>query len=122
MAGFESEYHVFVLQEPMQLFRAIVDPDQIEEDFKSNYERGRSPHPADLRATVLHMAVSLFEDPRTVARVARRAPNRLGRYIVTIEIRPGFGVCVADTSGPGHWSVWARPAQLREFVTDVSDI
>lgn len=122
MADYQSEYRVFVLERPMHLFRAVVDPGQIENDFRSNHERGRSPHPTDLRATVLHMAVSLFEDPTVVRRLAKRAPERLGRHVATLDPAPGFGVCVADTSGPGHWSVWARPDQLREFVTEVHGI
>lgn len=122
MATYQSEFLAIVLDREMRLYRAVVDPGRVEDDLKSNYERGRSPHPQDLRATVLHMAISLFEDPDVVERVARRVPNRLGRFIVTIDLLPGFGICVADTSGPGHWSVWGRPAQLRDFVTDVRGI
>jgi hypothetical protein len=119
MAGFESEFHVVVLQEPRRLYRGCFGADRIEEALRSNYENGRNPHPADLRATVLHMAVSLFEDRDLLLQLARRRPDRIGDHVATIELQPGFGVCIADTSGPGHWSVWGRPAQLLEFVTDV---
>jgi hypothetical protein len=119
MAGFETEFHVVVLQEPRRLYRGCFGSDRIDEALKSNYENGRNPHPADLRATVLHMAVSLFEDKDLVLHLARRRPDRIGDHVATIDLQPGLGVCVADTSGPGHWSVWGRAAQLLEFVTDV---
>ena len=56
MAEFESEFHVVVLQEPTRLYRGCFGPDRVVEALKSNYENGRNPHPADLRATILHMA------------------------------------------------------------------
>ncbi len=119
MVGFESEFHVVVLQEPRRLYRGCFGPDRIEQALTSNYENGRNPHPADLRATVLHMAVSMFEDKDLVLHLAQRRPDRVGDHVATVELQPGFGVCIADTSGPGHWSVWGRPVQLLEFVADV---
>jgi glutathione synthase/RimK-type ligase-like ATP-grasp enzyme len=119
MTAFESEYRVVVLQRPMRVYRGCFTHDAAEEDFKSNYERGRSPHPADLRATVLHMAVSMFGDRNAVRYLAGRYPRRVGEFVAALDLQPGFGVCDADTSGPGHWSVWGRPAQLRDFVASI---
>jgi hypothetical protein len=119
MMSAHRDFHVVVLDEPRRLYRGILDPSQLEDAFKSNYELGRSPHPADLRATVLHMALSFFEDPDVLRRLARRYPRRIGTYVATVDLEPGQGVCVADTAGPGHWSVWGRPAQLAAFTADV---
>jgi hypothetical protein len=65
------------------------------------------------------MAVSMFENRDTVRYLAGRYPRRVGEFIAAVDLHPEAGVCLASTSGPGHWSVWARPAQLRAFVADV---
>ena len=48
----------------MTVFRGCHDAKgaALVDAMRSNYEVGRPAHPADLRATVLHMAVSMFED------------------------------------------------------------
>lgn len=76
----------------------------------------------DLRATALHMATSLFEDRSFVERLARRRPDRIGTHVMQIELQPGAGVCLAKTSGPGHWSVWGVPATLAAWVTGVEEV
>jgi hypothetical protein len=68
------------------------------------------------------MAVSMFEDPDVVVMQARRRPDRVGTHIARIEMQPGHGVCVADTGGPGHWSIWGIPAQLADFVANVTAV
>ena len=120
MVQYESEFHVVVLEEPKTLYRGCFDAEDPIEDLRSNYERGRGGNPVDLYVTALHMAVSMFEDRDLVARLCRRSPDRLGEFVAQIDLQPEFGVCIADTRGPGHWSIWGRPTQLREFVTDVS--
>ena len=90
--------------------------------LSSSYEAGRSPHPQDLRATVLHMAVCGFEDHYRLSALARRRPHRLGTHVLTLELQPGLGVCVADTGGPGHWSIWGVPSQLLTSVTAVTAV
>ena len=107
----------------MRLYRGVVHRfgSSSEEDLKSNYERGRNPHPTDLKATVLYMAVSMFEDRDLVAYMCRRRPDRVGRYVAQIDLEPDHGVCVAQTNNPGHWSVWGVPAQLARFVTDLTE-
>lgn len=118
----ESAFLVVVLQEAKTLYRGCFgdDPRSLVEALSSNYEMRRSPHPQDLRATALHMAVSGFEDRERIAALARRRPQRIGTHVLKLELQPQFGVCVADTSGPGHWSIWGVPAQLAALVTDVS--
>jgi hypothetical protein len=120
----ESEFHVIVLQEPKRLYRGCHGTGRtaLEASLTSNFQAGRSPHPAGRRATVLHMAVSMFEEFEVVAGLARHRPERIGTYVAQVDLRPGHGVCVASTSGPGHWSVWGIPAQLADFVTDVREV
>ena len=62
---------------------------------------------------MLHMAVSMFEKADTVERLARCHPTRIGTHVMSLALQPGHGVCVADTSGPGHWSVCGVPTQLQ---------
>jgi hypothetical protein len=68
------------------------------------------------------MAVSMFEKADTIERLARRHPARIGTHVMSLALQPGYGVCVADTSGPGHWSVWGVPTQLQAFVTSVRTV
>jgi hypothetical protein len=104
----------------MRLYRArfVGWPGDVD-DMRSNYERNRSTHPEHRRATVLHMAVSMFENRDVVATLCLRNPQRLGEYIAEVDLEPGKGVCVARTGSTGHWSVWGRPAQLKRYVSSV---
>lgn len=64
----------------------------VEESLRSNYEIRRTPpHPADLRATVLHMTVSTFEDPARIRAMARRRPDRIGTHIAKLTLQPDSG-------------------------------
>lgn len=65
------------------------------------------------------MAVSMFEDLERVKGSARIRPERLGTHVAAIELRPGHGICIANTGGRGHWSVWGRPNVLAGFVVSV---
>ncbi len=64
------------------------------------------------------MALSMFDSADVAAQLAARVP-KLGGHIATIDLVPGFGLSVAKTGGPAHWSVWGRPLQLETCVTDV---
>lgn len=120
----QDEFRVVVLREPKTLYRGAFGRDQatLIHALASNYEAGRSPHPADLRATVLHMAISGFEHPDVLLRLARKRPDRVGTHIVTLELQSDHGICVADTGSPGHWSIWGTPAQLLDLVADVHEV
>lgn len=121
--AFPNRYEVAVLREAKTVYRACfgVDSGTLLDSFRSNYELDRQPpHPADLHATVIRMALSTFEDDAVPRRFARRNPARIGTHIATVELLPGFGICIADTSGPGHWSIWGIPDHLVRMVTDVT--
>ena len=125
MARYPTTYEILVLEENITLHRACfgADPFSVLGGLRSNYENWRDrPHPADLHATILHMAVSMFEKADTIERLARRHPARIGTHVMSLALQPGYGVCVADTSGPGHWSVWGVPTQLQAFVTGIRKV
>ena len=111
---------VVVLEEPMRLFRIVPQQEssQFEDAFRSHYELGRLPRGPEDRAAAVHMAISMFDRAEVAASLAERVP-KLGGHVATMDLRPGFGVCVAKTGGPAHWSVWGRPPQLLACVTDV---
>ena len=108
----------------MAVFRGCHDAGgaALVDAMRSNYETGRPAHPADLRATVLHMAVSMFEDAEVLLRLARRRPDRVGTHVARVELLPGRGFCLADTGSRGHWSVWGIPDQLAGCVVDVTPV
>lgn len=125
MVRLPDEYLVRVLTEPMELFRASHGADQasLRDALSSNYERDRRPpHPVDLHATVLRMAISLFADDDRLTALARRRPDRIGTHVATLQLPPGHGICLADTGSAGHWSVWGIPSQLLECVTEVTEV
>jgi hypothetical protein len=115
---------VDLVREPLTLYRAChaSSNDELIRGMRSNYDAERPPHPSDLKATVLHMAVSMFEDAERVASFARQRPERLGTHVAAVGLQPGLGICIADTSGPGHWSVWARPEVLVSLVTGMQPV
>jgi hypothetical protein len=125
MARFDMEFHVVVLGESLTLHRACHGGDRraLERALMSNFQARRDPpHPADLHATVLHMAVSMFETRENIMRMARRRPDRIGTHIATLALEPGHGFCIADTGGAGHWSVCGLPSRLTAFVIDVQTV
>jgi hypothetical protein len=125
MARFDSEFRVVVLDAPITLHRACHGADRwrLELALTSNFQARREPpHPADLHATVLHMAVSMFAQRDGLEQMARRRPDRIGTHIATVRLAPGHGICIADTGSPGHRSVWGVPATLVAFVTDVQAV
>lgn len=124
MARLDSSIRVDVLQRPLVVYRGChgSDAGAVRDAMRSNYETGRSPHPADLRATVLHMAVSMFEADDVLLRLARRRPDRVGTHVARLELQPERGICLADTGSAGHWSVWGIPEQLAECVVDVEPV
>jgi hypothetical protein len=123
--AFPDRYEALVLQEAKTVYRACFGADggALLDSFRSNYELDRQPpHPGDLHATVIRMALSTFEDDAAPRRLASRNPARIGTHIAMVELIPGRGICIADTSGPGHWSIWGIPDQLVGMVTDVKTV
>jgi len=112
---------VALVEQPMTVYRGCHGPhgEAVTDAMRSNYETGRPTHPADLRATVLHMAVSMFEDAEVLSHLARRRPDRVGTHVARVLLRPDRGICLADTGSPGHWSIWGVPDELATCVVDV---
>lgn len=118
-----EEVSVRVLDDEMRLYRACwspEDPAQLD-SFRSHYELQRSPRGPELRAAVIHMAVSMFEAPEPCWALSDRTRGRIGDRVVELRLLPGRGVCVAKTGGPLHWSVWGDPAMLQAVIADYAD-
>jgi hypothetical protein len=118
---------VDVLTEPRTLWMLVEDPRPAnrEDLFRSNFVLGAPLHPGARMATVLYMALSMWDETglATMAHVAETTP-RLGAYAAEIELRPKrkgkpTGICIADTEPPGHWSVWALPSQLALGLVEI---
>jgi hypothetical protein len=109
------------VRDPMTLFRGCRGShmQDLVAAMRSNYEVGRSPHPAERRAIAVYMAVSMFENDQLLRRLALRRPDRIGTHLACIELRPRLGICIANTGSEGHWSIWGLPTQLAECVIDV---
>lgn len=121
MPRFPTQFRVLVLREPLTLYRGSHGADDlsVEAALTSNFQARRTPHPADRHATVVHMAVSMFDRPEPVTRLAHLFPGRIGTHLIRVDLAPGQGFCVADTGQAGHWSVWGVPTR---FVACVSAV
>lgn len=121
MARLDLPITVDMLRRPKVVFRGCNGADHVAivDAMRSNYETGRPTHPVDLRTTVLHMAVSMFEDGHMLERLAVRRPDRIGTHLAQIELQPDHGICLADTGSPGHWSIWGVPEELADCVLEV---
>jgi hypothetical protein len=110
---------VRVLEAEMRLYRvchSAVDGVDLE-SFRSHFALERQPRGPENRATVIHMAVSMFESADICWKLISRTGGKIGDQVAELSIPPGHGICVAKTGGPLHWSVWARPEILRDAVT-----
>jgi hypothetical protein len=121
-----SDFPIVVLEvlEPTTLYRGCHGSrmPELAAAMRSNYEAGRQPHPAERRAIVTFMAVSMFEDGERLRRFAQTRPDRLGTHVARVELRPGLGICLADTGSTGHWSIWGLPDRLARCVVEVVPI
>jgi hypothetical protein len=118
MRSLVANVDVRVLDEEMRLYRACASSaDGVDLDsFRSHYELKRPPRGPENRATVIHMALSMFEGPEPCWNLIERTRGKLGNHVAELRLTPGRGICVAKTAGPLHWSVWARPEVLHEAV------
>lgn len=109
---------VRVLDAEMRLYRACAgSADGVALDsFRSHYELKRPPRGPENRATVIHMALSMFEEPEPCWDLIERTRGKIGDHVAELRLTPGHGVCVAKTAGPLHWSVWARPEVLHDAI------
>ena len=112
------EVRVRVLEDEMRLYRATWadhHPGQLD-SFRSHYELQRPPRGPEIRAAVIHMAVSMFETAEPCWALIDTTSGRIGDHVAELRLVPGFGVCTAKTGGPLHWSVWGDPAVLQAAI------
>lgn len=95
-------------------------PPQVD-SFRSHYELQRPPRGAEVRAAVIHMAVSMFETPALCWDLIARTRGRIGDHVAELRLVPGRGVCLANTGGRLHWSVWGRPDELQAAIVGYID-
>ena len=109
---------VRVLETEMQLFRIYRSADEAGrlDSFRSHYELQRPPRGPENRATVLHMALSMFETADACWKLVERTRGKIGDHVAELRLLPDRGICVAKTGGPMHWSVWAGPDVLQDAV------
>jgi hypothetical protein len=109
---------VRVLDAEMRLYRACAGSAEgvALESFRSHFELKRPPRGPENRATVIHMALSMFEEPEPCWDLIERTRGKIGDQVAELHLTPGRGVCVAKTAGPLHWSVWARPEILHDAL------
>lgn len=114
-----QEVRVRVLEDEMRLYRATWgDGDQAQlQSFRSHYELQRPPRGPEVRAAVIHMAVSMFEAAQPCWALIDRTGGRIGDHVAEVRLLPGRGVCVAKTGGPLHWSVWGDPRLLQVAIS-----
>jgi hypothetical protein len=107
-----------VLDAEMRLYRACVGAagGVALDSFRSHYELKRPPRGPENRATVIHMALSTFEEPEPCWNLIERTRGKIGDHVAELRLAPGHGICVAKTAGPLHWSVWARPEVMYDAV------
>jgi hypothetical protein len=113
------EVRVRVLEDEMRLYRATWaehDPAQLD-SFRSHYELQRPPRGPEIRAAVIHMAVSMFETVEPCWALIDRTSGRIGDHVAELRLVPRFGVCTAKTGGPIHWSVWGDAAVLQAGIS-----
>jgi hypothetical protein len=117
------EVRARVLEDEMRLYRATWaehDPAQLD-SFRSHYELQRSPRGPEIRAAVIHMAVSMFETAEPCWALIDTTKGRIGDQAAELRLGPGRGLCVAKTGGPLHWSVWGDPAVLQAAISGYVD-
>jgi hypothetical protein len=107
---------VRVLDSNMRLYRICRGEPAELDDLRSHYELDLPPRGVEDRATVIHMAISMFETAERCWELIDRMNGRIGDRVAELALVPDRGVCVAKTGGPAHWSVWGRPAELQSAV------
>lgn len=118
-----QEVLVRVLEDEMRLYRATwadQNPAQLD-SFRSHYELQRRPRGPEIRAAVIHMAVSMFETAEPCWALIDRTKGPIGDQVAVLRLVPRRGVCTAKTGGPLHWSVWGDPAVLQAAVSGYVD-
>lgn len=76
-------------------------------------------HPADLRATVLHLAVSMFVGRRVARASGQPRPDRTETHLARVELQPGCGICLVDK---GNRQNSLAPAYSRACSKEMTDL
>ncbi len=89
-----------------------------EEDWRSHYEMGAVPRKTQIESALIHMGLSMYDSDRMPALVnlANRYGDKLGRFVVSVQMDGDLGVWLAETGSLGHFTVWGRPADLQRCV------
>jgi hypothetical protein len=96
------------------------DPDMLD-SFRSNYELGARPRGLEVESALIYMGLSMYLKREMAVATARRWQH-IGQLIAEVQLEPGSGFCWAHTGHPGHMTVWGRPLQLLDCVTDILQI
>lgn len=96
--------------------------DAFVESFKSNAALGRPPRPSspEQAYNLIHQAISVFERRYQAEAMARRFP--LGRFVATLKLSPGAGLCTARWGSQGHLSLWGEPLTLSQCAADIVQV
>lgn len=86
------------------------------DEFRSYFERGKTPENASPREVYLHKGVSMFETVDQVRKLARRMSDNY-KFIVEVSVPEGVR---AERHGKsaGHHNVYAPAADLKSWVVN----
>lgn len=112
------EVRVRILDDEPRLYRACFGPTDAgpADSFRSHYELERPPRGVEAWATVIYMAVSMFQTVAPCWHLIKRTRGRIGDHVADLRLGPDRGVCAAKTGGWLHWSVRGRPEALQAAV------
>ncbi|MGH2764002.1 MAG: hypothetical protein ACRDL4_06310 [Thermoleophilaceae bacterium] len=111
--------------EQIEAFRAVhvasVDDSELELSFRSHYELGLKPQPAERQHAAIYMALSLWLDPEIIEGLARRFPV-IGSHIARVQLAYGAGLDRLDPSAernPQHLTIWGTRESFPPMVADI---
>ena len=84
-----------------------------EEDWQSHYEQRKKPRQAEIVNAMDHMGVSVWESIDHLRSLHRAFGDRIGSFMVGVELRGDLGLWYAETGPEGHYTIWGRPADLQ---------
>jgi hypothetical protein len=84
-----------------------------EEDWRSHYEQGTRPRHAEIPNAMDHMGLSVWESQDHLRALHAQFGDKIGTFIVGVEINGDLGIWLAETGPEGHYTIWGRPADLQ---------
>lgn len=103
---------------PHTFYRIVVTNPPTLADFTSYAARGRVPLSDDPEILCLWDGLSVFATLAQARRKARGAPY-LGAYIAELRLPADAAARYERTRGPGHFTLWAAPADALAWVDSV---